>query len=410
MNMLAKLSTLANKASCRVKSYGEQYNASALFFLVFYTANPLKWQLSGAHNVIPVLVLRIVALLLLIILIIKPLWPKKMLPYFPLFWLFILFYNLPFRTTFTIFNSSYTNSYAAYGVLGFVVLGVLVDNFLYILLSITGILIGTIVYLITGGLNAPIISSSIIFQSSYMILSISFIKLVFFRNHSLRLESKISSYKTLAGAIAHEISTPISTINIICSKLNSGLNSENLIIFNKIHEINIKTLDIINAILLQLKLIESNKKISCKLLNLKEIVINARNSMIFSDLDREIIYINIDDKKYVKANKRIFTQIFINLIKNSLRATKEVENPIIIISSEDIDKETFITVKDNGIGIDIKQKKKLFEPFYSLSSNGVGIGLAFCKLALQNMNCSITCESEINSYTSFIIKTKKYEA
>lgn len=32
MNMLAKLSTLANKASCRVKSYGEQYNASALFF------------------------------------------------------------------------------------------------------------------------------------------------------------------------------------------------------------------------------------------------------------------------------------------------------------------------------------------------------------------------------------------
>ena len=333
-----------------------------------------------------------------------------MLPYFPLFWLFILFYNLPFRTTFTIFNSSYTNSYAAYGVLGFVVLGVLVDNFLYILLSITGILIGTIVYLITGGLNAPIISSSIIFQSSYMILSISFIKLVFFRNHSLRLESKISSYKTLAGAIAHEISTPISTINIICSKLNSGLNSENLIIFNKIHEINIKTLDIINAILLQLKLIESNKKISCKLLNLKEIVINARNSMIFSDLDREIIYINIDDKKYVKANKRIFTQIFINLIKNSLRATKEVENPIIIISSEDIDKETFITVKDNGIGIDIKQKKKLFEPFYSLSSNGVGIGLAFCKLALQNMNCSITCESEINSYTSFIIKTKKYEA
>jgi signal transduction histidine kinase len=145
-------------------------------------------------------------------------------------------------------------------------------------------------------------------------------------------------------------------------------------------------------------------------LNLKETVIHASNSIIFSDLDRKIIHINISDKKYVKANKKILTQIFINLIKNSLRATKGSENPNITISSEDIDKETFITVKDNGIGIDIKQKKKLFEPFYSLSSNGVGIGLAFCKLALKNMNCSITCESEINSYTSFIIKTKKYEA
>src|SRR5690606_35928605 len=87
----------------------------------------------------------------------------------------------------------------------------MVDNYLYICLTISGIVAGVFVYYLCGGHTLPLIPFSTLGQAAYMICTISFIKLVFFRNHNIRLESKISSYKILAGAIAHEVRGALST-------------------------------------------------------------------------------------------------------------------------------------------------------------------------------------------------------
>ncbi len=64
----------------------------------------------------------------------------------------------------------------------------------------------------------------------------------------------------------------------------------------------------------------------------------------------------------------------------------------------------YLTIYDNGIGISAINQKKLFEPFFSKSKLGAGLGLAFSKLAIKNMNGTIKFESKEGEFTRFTIE------
>ena len=68
-----------------------------------------------------------------------------------------------------------------------------------------------------------------------------------------------------------------------------------------------------------------------------------------------------------------------------------------------------ITIADNGIGIRRDDLKKIFEKFYRVSTGnrhdvkGFGLGLAYVKKMISELDGEITVESEFNSGTKFII-------
>jgi len=69
------------------------------------------------------------------------------------------------------------------------------------------------------------------------------------------------------------------------------------------------------------------------------------------------------------------------------------------------------TVEDNGIGIDKKDHDKVFGVMKRLHSkdkyDGTGIGLAICKMIVEQHSGEIWIESEINQGTKFIFTIKK---
>jgi len=67
-------------------------------------------------------------------------------------------------------------------------------------------------------------------------------------------------------------------------------------------------------------------------------------------------------------------------------------------------KDNTLRVKDNGVGIEKRMLKKIFNKFYTSSATGTGIGLSFCAKAMENMGGNIECESEKGNYTMFIMK------
>jgi C4-dicarboxylate-specific signal transduction histidine kinase len=62
-----------------------------------------------------------------------------------------------------------------------------------------------------------------------------------------------------------------------------------------------------------------------------------------------------------------------------------------------------VSIQDNGMGISEENLPKLFEPFFTLKENGVGLGLAASYSILQSHHASIQVESKINKGTNFII-------
>ena len=103
-------------------------------------------------------------------------------------------------------------------------------------------------------------------------------------------------------------------------------------------------------------------------------------------------------------------RVFQNLLGNAIKFTKD-KAPRIHVSAEETDDNWIISVKDNGIGIDIKYKEKIFTIFQRLHNKtkyaGTGIGLAICKRTIERHGGTIWFESKPGEGTTFMFTLKK---
>ena len=62
-----------------------------------------------------------------------------------------------------------------------------------------------------------------------------------------------------------------------------------------------------------------------------------------------------------------------------------------------------IQFSDNGRGIPLEQREKVFSPSFTTKTSGMGLGLAMVKNIIQNAGGDITFKSEVGEGTEFII-------
>ena len=108
----------------------------------------------------------------------------------------------------------------------------------------------------------------------------------------------------------------------------------------------------------------------------------------------------------LQADKNGLYVAILNLITNAIKYSA---HPVIQIKTEHVDDQYFISVKDNGIGIEEKLQKKLFHKFYRVPTGdvhnvkGLGLGLYFVKKVADENNGSIAVKSEPGKGSEFII-------
>ena len=113
------------------------------------------------------------------------------------------------------------------------------------------------------------------------------------------------------------------------------------------------------------------------------------------------------EEKIIKCDKYNIERCITNLVGNALKFTPNEGE--IIVSIKDCDKYVKISVKDNGIGIDKKYHKAIFDRFgqaYSQVSEeygGSGLGLTLTSQIVELHNGHIEVKSEVNEGAEFII-------
>lgn len=111
------------------------------------------------------------------------------------------------------------------------------------------------------------------------------------------------------------------------------------------------------------------------------------------------------DLKFVSDKKRVEI-VLNNLISNAIKYKDlSKENPALIVNIKCSKEQAIISIKDNGIGIDIKHIEKIFEMFYraTKASQGSGLGLYIVKETLDKLNGTISVDSELGKGTTFIV-------
>ena len=114
--------------------------------------------------------------------------------------------------------------------------------------------------------------------------------------------------------------------------------------------------------------------------------------------------------QHIYSVKPMVNSIIYNLISNAVKYRASDRQPIIEVTTNEDERFYFLEVKDNGLGIDIKQNQeslfKLYKRFH-FHTDGKGLGLYLVKLQCESLGGSIHVESEINRYAKFTVRIQK---
>lgn len=112
--------------------------------------------------------------------------------------------------------------------------------------------------------------------------------------------------------------------------------------------------------------------------------------------------VSASDLPVVAAEESQVVQLFQNLITNSLKY-RSGDPPKIHIAATKQDDKWMFSVQDNGIGIEPRYHKRVFELFQRLSpkSPGTGVGLALCQRIVERYGGRIWVESELGQGATF---------
>lgn len=122
---------------------------------------------------------------------------------------------------------------------------------------------------------------------------------------------------------------------------------------------------------------------------------------------------NLDESTgQVKCLSQAIGRVLLNIANNGMYAAhyRSLEDPnhqpVITVSSKGDDKQVFITIRDNGMGIPPESIKNIFQPFFTTKpkGQGTGLGLSICHdIITKQHSGEIKVDSKVGHYTEFTI-------
>ena len=229
-------------------------------------------------------------------------------------------------------------------------------------------------------------------------------------------QKRLSEMKNdFVNNMTHELKTPVSTISLAGQMLKDPALVKSPQLFGHISGVindETKRLSFLVEKVLQISLFEAQRTtLKMKELDANTLLSNIAHTFVIrvekfgGTLDVELTASN----SIVFADDMHFTNVLFNLMENSVKYRKEDDPLLLTARTWNEGEKISISIQDNGIGIKKDHLKKIFDKFYRVHTGnrhdvkGFGLGLAYVKKIIDDLNGSIKVESELNVGTKFII-------
>lgn len=246
-----------------------------------------------------------------------------------------------------------------------------------------------------------------------------------------KAEALASKSKLLTASIAHELRTPLSSINSYADGIQlylpdlidaykkakiaklpvANLRSDELALLDEAVEDIKKETHYTNVFINMLLMNLSQDKIEARKLkpcHIKNIVDEALARYPLSHTDRKLITSQINGDFEFLGDETLTIHLLFNLLRNALHYVKTAGKGEITLQTQLKDTYNYLYFTDTGTGIPKRELAKIFEKFYSKTRHGSGVGLSFCKMLMKSYNGDIHCDSVEGEYTRFIMRFPKY--
>jgi signal transduction histidine kinase len=238
-----------------------------------------------------------------------------------------------------------------------------------------------------------------------------------------RMES-LASLTNLAASVAHEIKNPLGAISIHIQLLQKAVKKaresdgmlpdekfmENYLAvineeINNLNKIVIDFLFAVRPVQAQMTLADPNALIT-KFANFFKAEFDSKKVEIRLNL--------CDSTQRLLIDEKLFREVIVNIAQNALaailtrfsdnNASKDLpHNGELVIESNIKNDKYYLTIADNGCGMDEKTAARIFEPYFTTKASGTGLGLTMVYKIIKEFNGDIDVKSVLGHGTVFTI-------
>ncbi|GFZ31488.1 histidine kinase [Clostridium zeae] len=222
-----------------------------------------------------------------------------------------------------------------------------------------------------------------------------------YRDELIKQKNDFEKRSQFLSQWIHKLKVPISVIDLIIQKYSKETGCDKKLL-NDIRTENESLFNCVEQLLTLLRLDKFESDYEVKGINiigaLKRSINDKKNQFIYNrvfpviNFSKEVEYVLTD----YKWNEVMISQIISNAIKYSADKSRSKNVYFSIMS---MGKYTVLTIKDEGVGIESHDLKRIFKPFFTGDNgrsyrNSSGIGLYICKSIAEKLGHDIKLESK----------------
>jgi PAS domain S-box-containing protein len=222
-----------------------------------------------------------------------------------------------------------------------------------------------------------------------------------------QLDRAVRDMAHISAGLAHDLRTPLRSINGLASILGEGVTAANpklvSLYAEKITELSGRMGRMISAMLEMLQVLQRPT-------SLKPVIVSV---MAKEKMEGLRVGSNVDfdcaETPLVNADPDLLGRVLEELLRNAVAYTKESSSPRVEVGYVSEDQVYF--VRDNGVGFDMAKADQLFKPFTRLHqvepSDGLGMGLAIASRCVERMGGRLWASSSPGTGSTFFFSLGK---
>lgn len=213
-----------------------------------------------------------------------------------------------------------------------------------------------------------------------------------------------NAWREMAKQVAHEIKNPLTPMRLTVQSFERRFNPEDPNINQKLKDYSntlIQQIDTMSAVASAFSNFASLPVQQNETLNVVYVV-----QLALEIFNEDYIHFSSTEKQIITSMDRTqLIRIITNLVKNATQAISvDRQEKFVKVTVSRNQGFAQIEVQDNGKGISIENKSRIFEPKFTTKAVGMGLGLGIIKNIIEGYNGSITFESEVGVGTTFTVK------
>jgi len=223
--------------------------------------------------------------------------------------------------------------------------------------------------------------------------------------HAIELEAINLDLESFTHSAAHDLRTPLRLTNKIAHLLiqehgkefSSGVSEKLEMILQSTQEMGKLIEDLLAFSQVR------HEPLKKRPVGMRRLAHEAKGELVVEEKGRKV-KVQVEDLPPCIGDRALLKQVFLNLLSNALKFTRECEKTEIRVGSLQSNGEAVYFVRDNGVGFEEKYARIVFLPFRRLHRNkdyeGTGIGLALVKRVIECHGGSIWPESQVDRGTT----------